>query len=133
MIKFTQFRVARPSHSLSEIKKFYVEGLGLPMVGEFNGHEGINGLMLGLPDTQYHLEFTEHGEGHSYPPPSEDNLLVFYYKDHDERDKVASRLNALGFKTVAPANPYWLTHGITIEDPDKWRVVLMGVPGFSLS
>jgi hypothetical protein len=30
---------------------------------------------------------------------------------------------------VVPENPYWEERGITIEDPDGWRVVLMNTPG----
>jgi hypothetical protein len=26
---------------------------------------------------------------------------------------------------VAPANPYWAAHGMTVEDPDGFRVVLV--------
>jgi hypothetical protein len=35
----------------------------------------------------------------------------------------------LGYAAVAPENPYWNERGITIEDPDGWRVVLMNTPG----
>jgi hypothetical protein len=31
---------------------------------------------------------------------------------------------AMGFPEVEPENPYWKGRGITIADPDGWRVVL---------
>jgi hypothetical protein len=38
----------------------------------------------------------------------------------------------LGFLPVEPENPYWLLNGVTIEDPDGYRVVLVNKPGFSV-
>ena len=31
----------------------------------------------------------------------------------------------LGADPVPPANPYWAEHGLTFEDPDGFRVVLV--------
>jgi YycE-like protein len=31
----------------------------------------------------------------------------------------------LGVEPVPPANPYWAEHGLTFEDPDGFRVVLV--------
>jgi hypothetical protein len=31
----------------------------------------------------------------------------------------------MGYKPVAPENPYWEAGRVTIEDPDGWQVVLM--------
>jgi predicted PurR-regulated permease PerM len=38
---------------------------------------------------------------------------------------VAARL---GVDPVPPANPYWAEHGLTFEDPDGFRVVLVPEP-----
>jgi len=35
----------------------------------------------------------------------------------------------MGYPEVAPENPYWMQKGITIEDPDGWRLVLMNTEG----
>jgi hypothetical protein len=35
----------------------------------------------------------------------------------------------LGYRAVVPANPYWEAHGVTIPDPDGWRIVLVESPG----
>lgn len=126
-----QVRVARPTRSLQELLRFYCAGLGLEVVGSFTAHAGYSGVMIGLPDSDYHLEFTEHEEsaGQNYPPPSRDNLLVFYIPERAAVERVAARLAALGYAAVAPENPYWQERGITIEDPDGWRVVLMNTAG----
>ncbi|HLL73609.1 MAG TPA: VOC family protein [Pyrinomonadaceae bacterium] len=126
-----QVRVARPTRSLGELLKFYCEGIGLEVVGSFTAHAGYSGVMLGLPNSTYHLEFTEHEAAHNvdYPPPSADNLLVFYIPDGVAVERTAARLAALGYAAVAPENPYWAERGVTIEDPDGWRVVLMNTAG----
>lgn len=126
-----QVRVARPTRRLQELIKFYCEGLGLEVVGSFTAHAGYAGVMLGLPGREYHLEFTEHEESDAdYPPPSRDNLLVFYLPERAAIERIAARLAALGYRAaVAPENPYWAERGLTIEDPDGWRVVLMNTAG----
>ena len=130
---YTQFRVARPTASLSHIIDFYTNGLGLKEIGSFSEHEGISGIMLGLPDAAYHLEFTQHSDGAPCPPPTKDNLLVFYLPGIAIRNEIAQRLFNMGYPEVPPENPYWKSNGITIEDPDGWRIVLMSVPSFTVN
>ena len=124
-----EIRIARPTDKLEEIKKFYGDGLGLPVVGSFNGHEGYTGIMYGLPGRDYHLEFISHEKGSSCPAPTRDNLIVFYLPERSDIDKINSRLAAMGYKSVPPDNPYWKEKGITIEDPDGWRIILMNTKG----
>lgn len=126
----SQVRVARPTAKMEEIIRFYREGLGLPAIGSFHDHEGYDGIMLGMPGEALHLEFTSHVDGSPCPAPTKDNLLVFYLADKEQRDAMAARLAAMGYPAVAPENPYWETDGITIEDPDGWRIVLMNKKGF---
>jgi len=126
-----QMRVARPTGRLQELVRFYCEGIGLEVIGSFTGHAGYAGVMLGLPGRAYHLEFTEHEEsqGGDYAPPSRDNLLVFYLPERAAILVIAARLAAMGYATVEPENPYWNERGLTIADPDGWRVVLMNTAG----
>lgn len=126
----SQVRVARPTAKMEETIRFYKEGLGLPGIGSFHDHEGYDGIMLGMPGEALHLEFTNHVHGSPCPAPTKDNLLVFYLADKQQRDAMAARLAAMGYPAVAPENPYWETDGITIEDPDGWRIVLMNKKGF---
>ncbi|WP_029191065.1 VOC family protein [Ornithinibacillus scapharcae] len=120
-----QVRIARPTDKLEEVIHFYQNGLGLHKVGEFKGHRGYEGVIFGLPDVQYHLEFTRHIDGSPCPAPTKDNLLVFYITNKNEIDSVAERLRNMGYPEVEPENAYWKELGITIEDPDGWRIVLM--------
>jgi len=124
-----QFRIARPTDQLTKMVEFYHDGLGLEVVGSFEKHDGYDGVMLGLPGTGYHLEFTQHENGSPCPAPTEDNLLVFYIPDKEKRDCIAAHLAEMGYTEVKPENPYWEKNGITIADPDGWRIVLQNTNG----
>ena len=119
-----QLRVARPTDRMEDVVRFYRDGLGLTVLGSFADHDGFDGVMLGHPGQQYHLEFT-HKRGHlAGRAPSEDNLLVFYLPDHDEWERAVARMRDCGYLPVLSYNPYWDRQGKTFEDPDGYRVVL---------
>lgn len=121
-----RMRVARPTDRLDEVVAFYRDGIGLPVIGSFEGHAGYTGILLGMPGTSYHLEFTHHESGSPCPAPSRDNLLVFYLTERAAIDHLAGRLAAMGYPAVPPENPYWSAdRSMTIADPDGWRVVFM--------
>lgn len=125
-----QVRIARPTDKLEEVVAFYRDGLGLSELFRFEGHAGYDGVMLGLPGRDYHLEFTRHVDGSPCPAPTQDNLLVFYVPDENAIAAMAERLAKLGYPAVPPENPYWQEHrAVTIEDPDGWRIVLMPTIG----
>lgn len=128
-MQVVQFRIARPTDQLDLLEQFYCEGLGLKKLGEFTGHRGYRGIMIGLPDVAYHLEFTEHEEGSPCPAPSEDNLLVFYMPNKEDINIIQNRLRKMGYEETIPENPYWEEKGVTIADPDGWRIVLMNTDG----
>lgn len=126
-----QVRVARPTDRLDAITHFYRDALGLPELFRFDDHAGYAGVMLGLPGTGYHLEFTSHVDGSPCPAPTRDNLLVLYFETSAAQQIAAERMARFGFDATEPENPYWSENaGITIEDPDRWRVVLMPTPVF---
>lgn len=116
-----QVRIARQSGRLDEVVAFYRDGIGLPEIGRFSGHAGYDGVMLGIPGTGAHLEFT--ATGHVAPPrPHVEDLLVLYLGDRSSVDDVLSRLDV---EPVPSANPYWDRVGVTVTDPDGFRVVLV--------
>jgi len=116
-----QLRVARHTERLGDVVAFYRDGLGLTEVGSFHDHDGYEGAFLEIAGTGAHLEFTAGGEN-AAPNPHPESLLVLYLGDDDALSTVAARL---GVEPVAPANPYWAEHGMTFEDPDGFRVVLV--------
>lgn len=118
-----KLRVARHTTDIERIKAFYCELLGLAVLGEFHGHDGYDGIFLGLPELDWHLEFTisDHGPEHQ---PDEDDLLVFYTSSEKEHGQIVQRAEELGFPEKKPRNPYW-NKGKTFEDPDGFRVVVV--------
>lgn len=116
-----QLRVARHTQRLDELVRFYRDGLGLIEAGGFSDHDGYDGVFLEVPGTGAHLEFTAGGDDPGAVPHPE-SLLVFYLGDQAAVTAVAARL---GVEPVAAANPYWEEHGLTIPDPDGFRVVLV--------
>jgi len=116
-----QVRVARHTERLGEVVAFYRDGIGLTEIGGFEDHDGYEGVFLAVPGTGMHLEFTAGGE-HAAPKAHPETLLVLYL-GHDEAVRaVVARLDA---DPVVLANPYWADHGVSFEDPDGFRVVLV--------
>lgn len=119
-----KLRIARPSDNLSKVVNFYRDGLGFSVLGQFEDHDGFDGVMLGHPGQPYHLEFT-HQRGHQVGrAPTQDNLLVFYIPDVEAWQAAVDRMTQAGFSSVPSENPYWDRAGRTFEDPDGYRVVL---------
>ena len=120
----TTLRVARPTDRLDEVLRFYTDGLGLIRLGAFEDHDGFDGVMLGVPGSSYHLEFTRKRGHVAGRAPTEDNLLVFYLPDERQWREAVDRMIAAGYEPVPPFNPYWGRAGRTFQDPDGYRVVL---------
>jgi len=116
-----QLRVARHTGRLDELTRFYRDGLGLPEIGQFRDHDGYDGVFFDVPGTGTHLEFTSGGDS-TMPSPHPESLLVLYAGNEDAAAEIVRRLDV---EPVEPANPYWAEHGITIADPDGFRIVLV--------
>jgi catechol 2,3-dioxygenase-like lactoylglutathione lyase family enzyme len=116
-----QLRVARHTDRLQEVAAFYRDGIGLREIGAFRNHAGYDGVFLGVPGTAAHLEFTS-GGSHGAPASHPESLLVLYLGDEAAVRAAAARLDA---DPVPAANPYWAEHGLSFEDPDGFRVVLV--------
>jgi len=114
-------RVARHTDQLEDVVAFYRDGLGLPEIGRFHDHDGYDGVFLDIPGMGAHLELTAGGR-HGAPTPHPESLLVLYVGDEAGVQAIAARI---GIEPVSPANPYWAAHGLTFEDPDGFRVVLV--------
>jgi catechol 2,3-dioxygenase-like lactoylglutathione lyase family enzyme len=120
----TTMRVARPTDRLEEVVRFYTQGVGLTILGSFEGHEGFDGVMVGVPGAQYHLEFTCKQGHRAGRAPTADNLLVFYLPEPEAWRSAIARMSNAGYEPISSFNPYWDRQGLTYEDPDGYRVVL---------
>ena len=116
--------MARPTSDIDGLLPFYRDGLGLAVLYRFEGHDGFDGVMLGVPGAPYHFEFTRAHGHHAARAPSDDNLLVFYIPDAGQWQAATGRMTAAGFAPVRAVNPYWERNGMTFEDPDGYRIVL---------
>ncbi|MFD3533202.1 VOC family protein [Streptomyces sp. NPDC058664] len=121
----TRVRIARPSRDLTAAERFYVEGLGLDVL--WRSTERVSGehdlLMVGPPDGSRHFELTRGPEHPLEPAPTVDDLFVVYLGAPVEEEQV-ERLLATGGTRVASHNPYWDEFGVTVADPDGYRLVL---------
>ena len=119
-----KLRVARATNDLKKIVEMYRLGLEMKLIGSFQDHDGFDGIMLGFPGSEYHLEFTEQKD---HPAPiafSPEDLLVFYVPNIDETQRLNEKMLTAGFKRVIAHNPYWDTCGSTYEDLEGFRIVL---------
>ncbi|SED75638.1 VOC family protein [Streptomyces sp. TLI_105] len=121
----TRVRIARPSRDLAAAERFYVDGLGLEVQwrseGPVPGKHDL--LMVGPPEGSWHFELTFDPEHPMEPTPTVEDLFVVYLGAPVEEEQV-ERLLAVGGTRVPAHNPYWDEHGVTVADPDGYRLVL---------
>lgn len=119
-----KFRSARHTGNLSAITAFYTDILGLTVLGSFTGHDGYDGIFLGLPGENWHLEFTATAE----PPkhhPDDDDLLVFYPASMEDYTALLERFADYNIPAQEPKNPYWKANGTLFHDPDGFGVMVV--------
>ncbi|TDC39519.1 VOC family protein [Micromonospora sp. 15K316] len=115
-------RIARPSRDLAAAERFWVDGLTLDVLwrSTAGGPDEHDLLMLGWPDAQWHLELVAGGA--PTPTPTEEDLLVLYLDGPVDEDLVRELERAGG--TRVSAGPYWDRWGVTLTDPDGYRLVI---------
>jgi len=118
-----KFRAARHTKDLNRIIDFYGRVLGLKVLGDFKDHHDYNGVFLGIPGADWHLEFTESNVTPVHYPDADD-LLVFYAESVEEFNKIKERFIRNRVRPETPKNPYWANNGITFTDPDGFRIVI---------
>ena len=117
-----QFRAARHCKNLHEIEHFYTHIVGLSKLGEFLDHDKYNGIFLGFPDHDWHLEFTESPDSPNHNC-DEDDLLVFYYQSKMELNSLCNKLKREDIVLQSPKNPYWKNKGVQINDPEGYPIM----------
>lgn len=86
-----KFRIARHTNNIDSIKSFYINVLGLELLGGFENHTNYNGIFIGKPNFDWHLEFTQSNDkaNHTF---DEDAILVFYPETSKEYDTIIGNL-----------------------------------------
>lgn len=117
------FRFARHTNNIHALIKFYSEFLKFEVLGNFEDHQGYNGVFIGHKNEGWHLEFTESNEPvkHTF---DEDDILVFYPADKKEFKDLIEHLEKNKIKKIIPKNPYWKSNGVMFLDPDGYRIVI---------
>lgn len=122
-------RIARPSRNLAAAERFWTDGLGLDVLFRKGPEPGVGPgseyalLMVGGRDAPWHLELAADPHHPVQPEPTDEDLLVLYL-DGPVPDGLVGRLERSGGRRVPARNPYWDEWGVTVEDPDGYRLVL---------
>ncbi|MFJ1753031.1 VOC family protein [Kitasatospora sp. NPDC088134] len=121
----THVRHARPSRDLAAAERFWTEGLGLSVLWRTTerGPGEHDLVMVGFPGGSWHFELTRDPERPLAPTPTVDDLFVLYLGE-PVAEELVERLVAAGGRRVPAHNPYWDEFGVTVEDPDGYRLVL---------
>lgn len=116
------FRYARHTSNLKALEAFYTEIIGLEVLGNFENHSSYDGIFLGLPNENWHLEFTRSNEEpvHQF---DEDDALVFYLDDKASFESMKKRIQNAKINLEIPKNPYWRENGLQISDPDGYKII----------
>lgn len=117
----SHLRIARPCRDLAAAERFWVDGLGLRVLWRSAAEDEHALLMLGWPDAAWHVELVQDPD--VVATPTEEDLLVLYVGTPLD-DDLEPRLVAAGGTRVTARNAYWDTWGLTIQDPDGYRLVL---------
>lgn len=118
-----KFRFARHTNNLENIKSFYINVLGFELLGEFKNHANYNGVFIGKPNLDWHLEFTTSDDEiiHSF---NEDDILVFYPETAEEYKLNIETIQKQNICFINAKNLYWNENGKMILDPDGYRIVI---------
>lgn len=124
-------RVVRWSEHYDQTVIFYRDIIGLPVLETFHASYGLDGMILGLPGSQVHLEIVRLRDTPHLAPGLDQ--LVFYLPDAAAQERITARLAAAGVDPVAQIDYWEANGGVTYQDPDGREVVfaswIYGPPG----
>ena len=117
------FRFARHTNNLEPLKYFYCSLIGFEIVGNFENHNGYDGVFIGKNNENWHLEFTKSKELVDFNF-NEDDILVFYPYSKLEYELILDKIAQQKINFIEPKNPYWKKNGKMILDPDGYRIII---------
>lgn len=117
------FRFARHTNDLDQLSNFYINILGMEILGGFQKHNGYDGVFIGKSNENWHLEFTKSNEIIQFNFGEED-VLVFYPNTRLEYEHILEKIKNFSIKNIEAKNPYWNENGKMFLDPDGYRIVI---------
>lgn len=118
-----KLRVARHTNDLEKIKVFYLSILQFELLGSFNNHDSYDGIFIGIPNLDWHFEFTQSLD-HTIHHFSEDDIIVLYPETIKNYNSLIDSVLKSGVSIITSKNPYWNTNGKMFMDPDGYRIVI---------
>ena len=118
-----KFRYARHTNNLDTLINFYQNIIGLEKLGGFKDHNNYDGVFLGFPNQDWHIEFTYSIDKPNHHP-DRDDLIVFYLDSDEEIQTIINKAKQAAILPVTSQNPYWNEKGIELTDPDGFGVIL---------
>jgi hypothetical protein len=118
-----KFRIARHTNNLNQLKSFYIDVLGFEVLGSFENHDNYNGIFIGKPQFDWHLEFTQSNEIVEFNF-NEDDALVFYPEKISEYNQLLENIQKQNISIIKAKNPYWNENEKMILDPDGYRIII---------
>ncbi|MFL9831789.1 VOC family protein [Flavobacterium sp. ST-87] len=118
-----KLRIARHTNNLEQINFFYTKILEFELLGSFENHSNYNGIFIGKPNLDWHLEFTQSDDQvtHLF---DEDDILVLYPETVLEYDTLIAKVSENNINFINAKNPYWNKNGKMFLDPDGARIVI---------
>lgn len=118
-------RIARPTADLAAAERFWIDGVGFTILWRTGEEvEGGHALtMVGPPGGAWHLELVADAQSAAGARSTEEDLLVLYLGEPPTATWL-DRIEQAGGRRVTARNPYWDTWGVTVVDPDGYRLVL---------
>ncbi len=118
-----KLRIARHTNNFEKIKSFYINVLGFELLGSFENHNNYDGIFIGKPNLDWHLEFTKSNDIVAFNFGEED-YLVFYPENNIEYEQILENISNSNIDLIKSKNPFWNEKSKIILDPDGFGIII---------
>jgi hypothetical protein len=118
-----KLRFASHTNNLEKIKSFYINTLGFELLGSFENHNNYDGIFIGKPNLDWHLEFTKYNDIVEFNFGEED-YLVLYPENNFEYNSILEKISKNKIEFITSKNPFWNDNEKMILDPDGYQIII---------